>query len=344
MEAPGEKLLIRLWDTVIDKGIGGLLKPWQIRRTNQAKIDGTRQEELTLAQAERDADDIRVGRKMLDAHGQLVDVFPQRISSPGSSGSDETVAAITERNRIIRDIRADVNTSKALLIAEDTLKDDPQAPPERTVDDDWIFRWRDAASMVSSQELQELWGRALAGEIKSPGSCSLRTLEFMRNLSHGEALRIAKLAPFVFAGDVIVREVETKEALESEGITSGFLLDLQALGVVSGVGGIEGIGWSKEFCLASLDSRGKPTLGLGIFDRLLAITHDDPTKTFKLHGCFLTPTGAQVLNLGSFKPHDGYLRSIGKAIAGKGFSVSLGRFEQVDSTSVRLIEPEEITP
>ena len=343
MEAPGEKLLIRLWDTIIDRGIGGLLEPWQTRRKNRAEIDGMRQEELTLAQAQRDAEDIRAGRKMLDARGQLIDVSAQRRLSPGSSASDQTVAAIAERNRIIRDIRADVNTSKALLIAEDALKDDPQAPPERAVDDDWIFRWRDAASMVSSQELQEVWGRALAGEIKSPGSCSLRTLEFLKHLSHGEALQIATLAPFVIGGDLIVRESETKEVLESEGITSGFLLNLQTLGIVKGIEGIEDLGWSKEFSLAGLDSPGKSSLGLLAYDRVFRITHDDPTKTFQLQGCFLTPTGAQVLKLGSFKPHEVYLRSVGKAIVGKGFRVSIGRFEHVDSTNVRVIEPEEIT-
>ena len=37
---------------------------------------------------------------------------------------------------------------------------------------------------MSSEELQTLWGRTLAGEIKSPGSYSLRTLDFLKNLSH----------------------------------------------------------------------------------------------------------------------------------------------------------------
>ena len=47
---------------------------------------------------------------------------------------------------------------------------------------------------MSSEELQTLWGRVLAGEIKSPGTFSLRTLEFLKNTSHEEALKIAKLA------------------------------------------------------------------------------------------------------------------------------------------------------
>ena len=97
-----------------------------------------------------------------------------------------------------------------------------------TVDEDWLFRWRDAASLVSSEELQALWGRVLAGEIKSPGSFSLRTLEFLKNISHEEALTIAKLAPFVIDDNCIFRN---EKLLDSEGITFGFLLKLQNLGI-----------------------------------------------------------------------------------------------------------------
>ena len=65
MEFPGEKLLIRLWETLAEKGIGSILRPWQIRRVGRANIDVRAQELLLLAQAERDAEDIRSGRKTL---------------------------------------------------------------------------------------------------------------------------------------------------------------------------------------------------------------------------------------------------------------------------------------
>ena len=67
-------------------------------------------------------------------------------------------------------MRAEVNVAKAVLSAEAALEDDPQKPPDRRVDEDWLFRWRDSASKVSVAELQALWGRVLAGEIKSPGT------------------------------------------------------------------------------------------------------------------------------------------------------------------------------
>ena len=46
MEFPGEKLLIRLWETIAEKGIGGWLRPWQNRREGQSRIDA---EDRTMA-------------------------------------------------------------------------------------------------------------------------------------------------------------------------------------------------------------------------------------------------------------------------------------------------------
>ena len=163
----------------------------------------------------------------------------------------------------------EVNVSKALLSAEADLADDPQAPPDRTVDDDWLFRWRDAASVVSSEELQTLWGRVLAGEIKSPGSFSLRTLEFLKHISHEEALQIAKLAPFVLSYGHIFND---RKLLDSEGITFSFLLDLQNLGVTCGVD-------SNGLLLqAPSENPDKFKSVLVSHDRALVVTHEDASK------------------------------------------------------------------
>ncbi|MHB1116271.1 DUF2806 domain-containing protein [Sideroxydans sp.] len=49
-----------------------------------------------------------------------------------------------------------------------------------------------------------LWGRILAGEIKKPGSFSLRTLDVLRNLSKKEAESFVKLGNYILrAGDKV---------------------------------------------------------------------------------------------------------------------------------------------
>ena len=320
---PGEKLLIRLSEIVAEKGVSALFRPWQMRREGRALVDVRREDALSLAQTERDVEDVRSGRKSFDASHQLVELHEQ--ASP---------LAVMHRNRDAREIRGEVNVSKALSSAEEVLADDPQAPPDRTVDDDWLFRWRDAASVVSSEELQTLWGRVFAGEIKSPGSFSLRTLEFLKNISHEEALKIAKLAPFVLNNDCIFRGDE--KLLISEGITFGFLLDLQNLGITCGV---ETTGLTVEIRNHHPDKFQQAFVSHG---RVLVVAHEDTSQKLTLEIYGLTSIGRQIFKLGSFKPHEIYLRNVGQAICRKGFNVSLGRWEQVTETKERYYELQEL--
>ena len=276
-----------------------------------------------LAQTGQDVKDIQSGRKIVDANYQLAELNEQ--VSP---------LAVVHRNRIAQEIRSEVNVSKALLRAEAELEDDPQTPPDRTVDEDWLFRWRDAAGTVSSEELQTLWGRVLAGEIKSPGSFSLRTLEFLKNISHEEALEIAKLAPFVLGNECIFKEDE--ELLNSEGITFGFLLGLQNLGITCGV---DTTGLSRETCSNNPD---KFKEALVSHDRALVVTHEDASKKFMFDIYGLTLLGKQIFKLGSFKSHEIYLRNVGQVICSQGFNVSIARWKPVTETEGHYYEAQEI--
>lgn len=64
-------------------------------------------------------------------------------------------------------------------------------------DFDWLMRFYDAVGNISNEELQQLWGRVLAGKINKPKSCSLRTLDIVRNLSAEEARAFNSICKFV---------------------------------------------------------------------------------------------------------------------------------------------------
>ena len=231
VEAPGEKLIIRLWETV-DKGLGGLLAPWQTRRLGRAETDVQRERRVALAKAEQDVAAIRSGREYPTLDSPLLTAAaPRERTATHDEAFPHTLATIAHRNLLLERMQAEVNVAKVLLLAEAALQDDVQEPPNRTADDDWLFRWRDSASKVSSEDLRGLWARVLAGEIKSPGSFSLRTLEFLKNLSQAEARSIQQLAPFVLDNDFVCNADD--ELLQSQGITLGFLIKLQGLGIVT---------------------------------------------------------------------------------------------------------------
>ena len=96
---PGEKLLVRLWETVAQKGVSALLRPWQLRREGRALADVRREDSLSLAQTELDVEHIRSGRKRFDASRQLVELHEQ--ASP---------LAVMHRNRDAREIRGEVTS------------------------------------------------------------------------------------------------------------------------------------------------------------------------------------------------------------------------------------------
>ena len=244
-----------------------------------------------------------------------------------------TLAATAQRSLVVQQMRAEVNVAKAVLSAEADLEEDPQEPSERAVDQDWLFRWRESASRVSTEELRTLWGRVLAGEIKSPGTFSLRTLEFLKNLSKEDADRIAKLAPFVIDTAFVFRGAES--LLEFEGITVDFLLSLQELGVLDSVA--PGLGWRLESAEPN-----EFLVGLVAYTRVLVVTHKDAKMSANLDIYRLTSLGREVLKLGAFTPHDGYIRQLGRIIQARGFKVELARYQQITEAAGRYFDEEEL--
>lgn len=345
MDFPGEKLVIKLWETLAEKGIGSLLSPWQLRREGIARTELRRHELLMLAQAERDAADVRAGRKSLRPDGTLVAISAASPSDQPVQGLPagrveptldlpliETIGAATTATEAAR---REINSAKAVLFAEELLANDAQEPTGRTIDEDWLFAWREYAGRVSNEDLQRLWGSVLAGEIKSPGRHSVRTLEFLRGLSRAEAELIAQLARYVVDGKVIRSQAQY---LSDHGLPFGALLRLQELGVLSGV---EAIGLKTQYKTIQSGRFLRPLIS---HNKVLIVEHPDETKTLSLEVYKLTVVGSEVLTLGSFSPDVDYLLAVGKAIVGngQGFAVQIADWKQLTETTGEFFNPTKI--
>ena len=60
--------------------------------------------------------------------------------------------------------------------------------PDNETDHDWTARFFGEVQDVSSEEMQSLWAKVLAGEIERPGSTSIQTLSILRNLGLATAI------------------------------------------------------------------------------------------------------------------------------------------------------------
>jgi hypothetical protein len=324
---PGETLLIKLWETLAEKGIGSLLKPWQTRREGQANIDVRRYEMLALADAERQSEEIRSGRRILDNSKfvlSLAAIAPETKTQ--HSGEIIPLLDVASSSAVADAMRKEINVAKAVMHAEEKLLDDHSKSSENIIDDDWLYRWREYAGSVSTEDLQKLWGQIIAGEFLSPGRYSYRLMDFVKNLTKDEAGLIEKVAPFVVSQAV----VKVNEAvLQESGVTPNVLHELQDLGVLSGVDFI-----GHHVVYPSSDGTHFIKL-LTCHGRGLIVEHVDPRKILRLHVSNVTRLGCQVLSLGKFTCNESYLLAVSKIIKNEGFKVSIVDYTEVgDGTAI----------
>ncbi len=111
MDIPGERLLIKLWETITEKGIGNLLQPWQERRVGLTRIEMKKKEIIAIAEAEKLAEairqnDIQFENPLLlnfkDKHGDRIE----------PSFAIQQLCFNANKNTINDTIRKEINLSK----------------------------------------------------------------------------------------------------------------------------------------------------------------------------------------------------------------------------------------
>jgi len=341
---PGEGLLTKVWETLTEKGIGGLASPWQIRREGRARTDVRREELLMLAQAERDAEAIRAGRMSLDERGRLVALPPPETpkllpgpegSTPAAGGQTSDFIRATRDEAAARLIQEAVNLRRTILLAETESESVADAEvTDRPIDPDWFDQWRSHAETVSDDAMRRLWASVLAGEAKEPGKYSLRTLSFVRELSKPEADMIALAASFVIDGRIIYRHMGV---LGEAGLAFEMLVDLQDLGIISGVEAVGGMNWQvtsndPERFVGSFLSHGKG----------LRFERSTSSPPLQIPAFTLTRLGREVLTLGTFEPNDTYMRALGALIKTHGFSVKYGPIRAVGGGAIGWLTAEDL--
>lgn len=172
---PIEKLI-----EVISKGIGTIYRPRAIRKEAEAK-----------------AFEI-----------EIIERAKSKALAEGKEIEAETIERIQDRI-VHKELRRQENIDNVTEIAAQQLSQEESVSDE-PVDEDWTTRFFNIVEDVSDEEMQQLWGRILAGEVKRPKTYSLRTLELLKNISKREAdvftrasnfVIISWGSPFIFRGE-----------------------------------------------------------------------------------------------------------------------------------------------
>lgn len=149
---PIEKLI-----EVVSDGIGTLYRPRAIRK--EADAEAYKIKVIEKAKTEADAESKLIEYGMMDS---------------------------IEEKIVYRERKKQGNIENIIDLAAEELEQDSKVNSEN-VDADWSTRFFNIVEEISNEEMQKLWGKILSGEVKQPGSFSLRTLELLKSLTKKEA-------------------------------------------------------------------------------------------------------------------------------------------------------------
>lgn len=144
-------------------------------------------------------------------------------------------AMISQAQKTIKEYTRQVNITK---IAISNLSD--SAKPD-DVDDDWLSQFMDKARLVSNKDFQVIWGNILAEECNHPGMVPKSLLHILEQMDKEDAksfLKVCSVSVWYIVEDgnkeycPIIHKNELDSFYNSIGITTGHLLNLQALGLI----------------------------------------------------------------------------------------------------------------
>ena len=283
---------------VISSGMGALYRPVGIRREAAAQADATRL--LGNAQQEVDAD-----RMLAIAFAEAANKV---VLAEASLQIEERAQTRLEHRQLLKQINLE-----AIAAAAVEHLSGPVSTEE--VDEDWKTRFFNIAEDVSSSEMQDLWGKILAGEVARPGSYSVRTLEVLRNLSKIEAEVFQKIRYLALDGGQILK-INGETSFVTFGISFQEILNLRETGLLA-----DGDMLNIE---ASIPETQNYMVAMYNGKLLLIEPNDKTVKKLSLSTLALTKVGVELMGLIDAKPNVEYLHAVAASHKGTAnFSLGL---------------------
>lgn len=268
---------------VLSSGTGAIYRPVGIRREAKAQAEATRL--LGNAQTE-----IKVTRSNAFA---VAEALNTRILVEASEQIEDRAKA-----RVIH--REALRQANIEAIANAAASHMPQDVSEAPVDEDWKARFFNIAEDVSNSDMQDLWGRVLAGEVARPSSYSLRSLEVLRNLTKEEAEMFRHIRYLSTDQGSILKVAGTD--LSAFGVTYQAILDLRAAGLVA----------DNDMLKITFQRLGThPHFVMAYNGKALLIEFKDPSATeIGFDNFALTRVGVELLSLIEPEPNRSYLQQV----------------------------------
>ena len=294
-------------DKLIDYGANGvgaiagpLLAPWKASREGKARLTAAQVDaQVREIEARADASALNViaeaqaeAREYLlpadaDIHAKL-DITLQDIAQSFEFQGRKRLA----------------NARAVLEAAADELGD--REVDDHEPDPDWTARLFDIVQDVSSEDLQKIYAKILAGEVESPGRTSLRTLDTLRNMTKIDAELFKGICNLVIQQDCVFFDESYLKNFDD--LSYSKLIHLQDCGLVTIQSFLTRqitVGENKECALPYLDGA------------LLIAGVQGASEVLGIPVALLTTAGRELFRIVDCTPHWGYLRTFSKFLESK---------------------------
>ena len=306
---------------------GPILATWKARRKVEArKIAAKGKAEELSIQAEGQANALQI-ISSAQANAR------EQISSTNTAIQAElNIAEVVEQRIQFQEEKRQRNIESVVGLAAKELgdKDVPNSEP----DHDFTARFFNDVQDVSSEELQILWARILAGEVESPGSTSIRSLNILKNLDQATARLFRQFCSACISiqipGQDQILDARVPSfaggntdgnALKKYGIDFGFLNVLNEYGLIIS----DYNSWREYFCCIK-KSDTSPYIPFEFQKQqwILVPTNNHSVNTkLKLHGVALTQAGEQLSRVVDLQHMNEYTQDLIKFFATKNLEMTL---------------------
>jgi hypothetical protein len=289
--------------------IAGALVPSSVKALNRlvgAVID------IPVAYTERVSERVRAKTKSYVAVENAVAGAAERGVLADEATMHRAMDALVAREYRKQESRESV----AKEFVAEMQHDNSEPAPDAEIDDDWLNVFERYAEDASTERMQQLWGKVLAGEVRKPGRFSMRTLRFLSEFSQNDALLFADFCDLTFG--VVAPTKLLKPNAEKD---IRHLLHLEASGLISGASGV-GFNNTRVF--------GNHGFAFIVEDDLAIQFKGEPGQSL-VTSCFtLTPMGLELTYLLPARDRNAAARQV--ALAVKQDNISAAYISAVDAS------------
>ena len=260
---------------------------------------------------------------------KLISVSATQIAEQMQTDPEYARVAVQKfGQRVLREqVNLDMISQQAAIELQGGSSIDQPAPEQtdNVINDDWLNAFETEARQKSTEDMQLLFGKILAGEIRRPGSYSTRTVKILGSLDQNVANHFVRLCSMSVAiSDAIT--VPSLGGNAGTNVLQPYGLNFTTINLLNEHGlVISEYNSQYDFtpCIhINVVGSQAVCIPFNYQDKhwiLMPTSHDNIGKQLQLGGVALTQSGRELFNIVQVEPMDRYSRELTKYFETQGF-------------------------